>query len=73
MQDCLFACTLESLFDERHASSVHAGNLLGALGLVGLAVVANIFTAAPAGAQNVATYKTSHSFAEVCAMLDGAE
>ena len=49
---------------------MHAGNLLGALGLVGLAVLANVFTAAPDGAKNIATYKTSHSFAEVSSRLN---
>ena len=47
-----------------------AGNMVGALMLVGIAAVAGVFYDAPSGAMYYATYKTSHSFLEVRAAPD---
>lgn len=46
-----------------------AGNMLGALMLVGIAAFAGVFHDAPSGAMYYATYKTSHSFLEVTALV----
>lgn len=48
----------------------HAGNMLGALMLVGIAACAGMFHDAPSGAMYYATYKTSHSFLEVADLSD---
>lgn len=41
---------------------LHAGNLLGALMLVGLASLGGVLAAAPDGPMSIAAYKCSHSF-----------
>ena len=44
----------------------YAGNLVGALTLVGIAYTGGVFSTYPESAVGIATYKASHTFAEAC-------